>query len=73
MALAEKAGLLAGRVVTVHGDMAARMDTILNRLAAVEARSGNTFSGMEAIVADAEAGAQTAEAALVKLTNGPPA
>ena len=69
MALAEKMGMVADRMKAVPTDLGARADKVLGRLAALEQHGGNTFSALEAIVSDAEAGVSAAEAALTQLSN----
>ena len=70
MALAEKLGTVADRMKTVPTDLGARADKLLGRLAALEQHGGNTFSALEAVTADAEAGVAAAEAALAHLSAG---
>ena len=72
VALADKMGMLADRMNQVPAALHARADAVVNRLNALEAHGNNTFSGLEAVISDAEAGVTAAEAALAKLTNVKP-
>jgi hypothetical protein len=69
MALKDKADILAARMGKVPAALHARMDSIMGRFDALEAHGENTFSAIEAIVTDAESSVQTAEAAMVTLSN----
>lgn len=70
MGLAEKMGTLATRMQAVPAALGARADAVLTRLDALEASGTATFSGLEQVVADAEAGVSAAEHAMRQLTNG---
>jgi hypothetical protein len=69
MALKDKADILAARMGKVPAALHARMDGIMTRFDALEAHGENTFSAIEAIVADAESSVQTAESAMAALSN----
>jgi hypothetical protein len=69
MALKDKADILATRMGKVPAALHARMDSIMTRFDALEAHGENTFSAIEAIVADAESSVQTAESAMATLSN----
>lgn len=72
MSLADKMATLAARSQAVPKALEARADALLPRLATLEKSGAVAFGALDAIVADAEKGVASAEAAVRALTNGGP-
>jgi hypothetical protein len=72
MSLAEKMKTLASRSQAVPGAIERRVDALLPRIDALEANAGVSLTGLEQVVADAEAGVAATDAAMRQLSNGGP-
>ena len=72
MSLADKMKHLADRAKAVPQSLESLADKHLSRLDALEARGGDTFSKLGAVLDQTEGGIAAAEDALNQLTNGAP-